>query len=62
MLEYNVRAASVLGLVGAGGIGHDLKLAVDWSNWHTTGAILLLLAVAVIAVDTFSAFARRAIS
>lgn len=61
MLEYNVRAASVLGLVGAGGIGHDLKLAVDWSNWHTTGAILLLLAVAVIAVDTFSAFARRAI-
>jgi phosphonate transport system permease protein len=62
MLEYNVRAASVLGLVGAGGIGHDLKLAVDWSNWHTTGAILLLLAVAVIVVDTMSAFARKAIS
>jgi phosphonate ABC transporter permease subunit PhnE len=62
MLEYNVRAASVLGLVGAGGIGHDLKLAVDWSNWHTTGAILLLLAFAVILVDSFSAWARRTIS
>jgi phosphonate transport system permease protein len=62
MLEYNVRAASVLGLVGAGGIGHDLKLAVDWSNWHTTGAILLLLAAAVIAVDTLSASVRRWIS
>jgi phosphonate transport system permease protein len=62
MLEYNVRAASVLGLVGAGGIGHDLKLAVDWSNWHTTGVILLMLAVAVIAVDSFSAWARRQIS
>jgi len=61
MLEYNVRAASVLGIVGAGGIGHELKLAVDWSNWHVVGAILGLLAVAVIAVDGFSAWARRRI-
>jgi phosphonate transport system permease protein len=61
MLEYNVRAASVLGLVGAGGIGHDLKLAVDWSNWHIVGAILALLALAVIAVDSFSAWARARI-
>lgn len=61
MLEYNVRAASVLGIVGAGGIGHELKLAVDWSNWHVVGAILALLAVAVIAVDGLSAWARRRI-
>lgn len=61
MLEYNVRAASVLGIVGAGGIGHDLKLAVDWSNWHVVGAILALLALAVIAVDAFSAWARARI-
>lgn len=61
MLEYNVRAASVLGIVGAGGIGHDLKLAVDWSNWHVVGAILALLALAVIAVDGFSAWARARI-
>ncbi len=62
MLEYNVRAASVLGIVGAGGIGHDLKLAVDWSNWHVVGVILMLLAGAVIAVDSLSAWARRQIS
>ena len=61
MLEYNVRAASVLGIVGAGGIGHDLKLAVDWSNWHVVGAILALLALAVMAVDAFSAWARARI-
>jgi phosphonate transport system permease protein len=61
MLEYNVRAASVLGIVGAGGIGHDLKLAVDWSNWHIVGTILALLAAAVIATDTLSAWARRRI-
>lgn len=62
MLEYNVRAASVLGIVGAGGIGHDLKLAVDWSNWHVVGVILLLLSGAVIAVDSLSAWARKRIA
>ena len=62
MVEYNVRAASVLGIVGAGGIGHELKLAVDWSNWHVVGAILALLAVAVIAVDSLSAAIRRRIA
>jgi phosphonate transport system permease protein len=62
MLEYNVRAASVLGLVGAGGIGHDLKLAVDWSNWHVVGVILALLAISVILVDGASAWARRRIA
>ncbi len=62
MLEYNVRAASVLGIVGAGGIGHDLKLAVDWSNWHVVGVILALLALAVIAVDSFSGWARARIA
>ncbi len=62
MVEYNVRAASVLGIVGAGGIGHELKLAVDWSNWDVVGAILALLAVAVIAVDSVSAAVRRRIA
>lgn len=61
MVEYNVRAASVLGIVGAGGIGHELKLAVDWSNWHVVGVILGLLAVAVITVDSISAAIRRRI-
>lgn len=58
MFEYNVRAASVLGLVGAGGIGHDLKLAVDWANWHVVGAILLLFGVMVIIVDTVSNYLK----
>ncbi|QMW24107.1 phosphonate ABC transporter, permease protein PhnE [Sandaracinobacteroides saxicola] len=61
MLEYNVRAASVLGLVGAGGIGQDLKLAVDWANWHVVGVILVMLAGAVIAVDALSARVRGAL-
>lgn len=54
MLEYNVRAASVLGLVGAGGIGFELKQHVEWRNFHVVGAILVVLAVVVIALDALS--------
>jgi phosphonate transport system permease protein len=61
MLEYNVRAASVLGLVGAGGIGQDLKLAVEWSNWHVVGVILVLFGVTVLIVDAASSWLRRQI-
>jgi phosphonate transport system permease protein len=59
MLEYNVRAASVLGIVGAGGIGHDLKLAVEWSNWHVVGVILVLFGLTVMLVDALSSALRK---
>lgn len=58
MLEYNVRAASILGLVGAGGLGHDLKLAVEWGNWHSAGVILAVLAATTLVVDAISARIR----
>ncbi|MCX7033458.1 MAG: ATP-binding cassette domain-containing protein [Arenimonas sp.] len=60
MLEYNFRTATVLGIVGAGGIGYELKLAVDWGNWHVVGVILAILVAAVIAFDTAAARLRRA--
>lgn len=59
MLEYNFRAASVLGVVGAGGIGYDLKLAVEWSNWHVVFVIVLALAASVIVFDTAADWIRR---
>jgi phosphonate ABC transporter permease subunit PhnE len=61
MLEYNFRAASVLGIVGAGGIGYDLKLAVEWANWHVVGVVLAILAVSVFAFDAAADWARRAL-
>jgi len=30
MLEYNIRSASIIGLVGAGGIGMELNKAMEW--------------------------------
>lgn len=62
MLEYNFRTATVLGVVGAGGIGYELKLAVDWGNWHIVGVILMALVVAVIFFDTLAERLRRSLA
>jgi phosphonate ABC transporter permease subunit PhnE len=62
MLEYNFRTATVLGIVGAGGIGYELRLAVDWGNWHVVGVILAALIVAVLLFDALAARARRALA
>lgn len=57
-LEINVRAASVLGFVGAGGIGQDLYGAIKSFHHTDISAIALMLIAAVIAIDTICAWAR----
>jgi phosphonate transport system permease protein len=54
MLEYNVRAASVLGIVGAGGIGFYIKSYIDWRNFPAATVCLLLLLAVVVILDTLS--------
>jgi phosphonate ABC transporter permease subunit PhnE len=58
MLEYNVRAASVLGIVGAGGIGYELKYYVDYRDFPAVGVILLILGAVVIVLDQVSSRLR----
>ncbi|MFN7226564.1 MAG: ATP-binding cassette domain-containing protein [Holosporales bacterium] len=62
MFEYNVRAASILGIVGAGGIGVLLKESVEWSNWHVVAIIIFLMGFMVIAIDGFSSWLRRSLT
>ncbi|MGF1658127.1 MAG: phosphonate ABC transporter, permease protein PhnE [Rubrimonas sp.] len=56
--EINVRAASVLGFVGAGGIGQELYGAIKQFNLTDASAIALMLIGAVVAVDAASTWAR----
>ncbi|WP_291297361.1 phosphonate ABC transporter, permease protein PhnE [Elioraea sp.] len=49
--EINVRAASVLGVVGAGGIGEELYLVVRQFIYSDISAIVLLILLAVAIVD-----------
>ena len=53
-VDVNIREASVLGLVGAGGIGAPLIFAMNKYNWSRAGAILLGLIVLVWIVDNAS--------
>ncbi|MBZ9653292.1 phosphonate ABC transporter, permease protein PhnE [Phyllobacterium lublinensis] len=58
-LEINVRASTIIGAVGGGGIGEELRLSIGRGHQAKTLAIVLLLLVTVIAVDQFSAWLRR---
>lgn len=58
-LEINVRASTIIGAVGGGGIGEELRLSISRTHEAKTLAIVLLLLVTIIAVDQFSAWLRR---
>ena len=52
MLEYNVRSASIIGYVGAGGIGMHLALYADSPNsWDKFCTVLLCILVVVTFLD-----------
>ena len=58
-LEINVRASTILGAVGAGGIGEALRLSISRGHEAKTLAIILLLFVTIICVDQLSAWLRK---
>jgi phosphonate transport system permease protein len=59
-LEINVRASAILGYVGAGGIGVELRRTIGWGQGagDETAAIFLLLFLTIMAVDQLSSFLR----
>ena len=57
--EVNVRGATVLGFVGAGGIGEELITAIRKFFYSDVSAILLLVVVCVVAIDLTSVHIRH---
>jgi phosphonate transport system permease protein len=53
-LELNVRSATIVGFVGAGGIGHDLFTAIQLLYFADAGAILLIIVVTIMLIDVAS--------
>jgi phosphonate transport system permease protein len=49
--EFNIRSASVLGIVGAGGIGEELYLSIRQFDYTDISAIVLLILVVVMIAD-----------
>lgn len=57
--EINMRAASTLGLVGAGGIGAPLIFAIRDRNWSKVSIILYILIITVTIIDLISSSIRK---
>lgn len=57
--EGNVRYASILGYVGAGGLGLLLNERLGWRDYSSVGAILLLLIITVAFIEMLSEYLRK---
>jgi phosphonate transport system permease protein len=57
--EYNFRASTVMGMVGAGGIGFELMGSLRIMQYQEVSAILLVILLMVTLVDTFSSTLRK---
>ena len=56
--EINVRASTIIGAVGGGGIGEALRLSISRGHEAKTLAIITLLFVTIVLIDQFSAWLR----
>lgn len=57
--EYNFRASTVIGMVGAGGIGFELMGLLRLMQYQDVFAILLVILVMVTIVDNLSGYLRK---
>lgn len=59
--EINVRASAILGFVGAGGIGAELRVAISWGTgrYDAAAAIFILLFATIVAIDQLSSHFRH---
>ena len=61
-LEMNIRAAAILGYVGAGGLGILINEFIGWRDYESLGAVLLALFVVVFIIENTSQYLRRKLS
>jgi phosphonate transport system permease protein len=59
--DINVRMATVIGLVGGGGIGYILMQYINLTQWRQAGTAIWLIAAAVMIMDYASAVIRERI-
>ena len=57
--EANVRTSTILGIVGAGGIGIEIKAAIDLLDFQKLFTLTVIVLAMVTVIDQLSAFLRR---
>ena len=61
ILDRNVRMATMLGIVGAGGIGYELQSSFRMFEYEKVSAIIILIFITIFLIDHISAFIRSKI-
>jgi phosphonate transport system permease protein len=62
MLEYNIRSASIIGYVGAGGLGLQLHAYQEFHQWDRFATVLICILIVVTLLDFLSERIRRRIA
>jgi len=57
--DINIRESTVLGLVGAGGIGLIFQGAIDTFRWNTVSLVLIVIVMVVFAGELVTGIVRR---
>lgn len=58
-LESNMRTSTILGIIGAGGVGTSLTMNITWRNWEKVGLLIFGIAVSVAIIDLISNGIRK---
>jgi phosphonate transport system permease protein len=61
MLEYNIRSASIVGIVGAGGVGLQLHTYQEYYQWDKFATVLFFMFLLVSALDLLGERVRNQI-
>jgi phosphonate transport system permease protein len=56
--EVTIRAAAIIGVVGAGGIGREIYVAISLFHYQQLATLLLMTLIVVSLVDYLSAWLR----
>jgi len=59
ILDRNIRASTVLGVVGAGGIGFELIMSIRVFEYQRTATLIIVLLITIMSVDRLSAYLRK---
>ena len=60
-MESNIRNSTILGVIGAGGVGTILAMNISWRNWEKVGLLLMGISLMIIGIDSLSSFIRKKI-
>ena len=61
IFDRNIRMATMLGIVGAGGIGYELQSAFRMFNYPRVSAIIIVIFIVIFVIDMVSSIIRKRI-